>query len=132
MIDIKPKQKFTYQEPGQEVPIPTPQQQMGTALQNVKSKLPKLSRGKVLTLVILLVTLIVVILALNLMSQKQKEQEVTAPDQTPVESPQASTNPSNEEIARRVNEYNAKLDNMQNYSEKLQYPIVDLEISFEK
>lgn len=89
-------------------------------------------KPKFITLGILLIVLVVIVLALNLMSQKEESEEVTAPPQTISQSPSPSTDPSLTNINQRIEAYNKKLDNMQDFRKTLSYPIVDLDISFEK
>ena len=86
---------------------------------------------KFIGIFILLFTLLVVLLALNLISQKESESVATAPSQSAIPSPSSSPDPTREDLTIRVEKYKEKLKNVGNYQNKLKYPIVDLEISFE-
>ena len=88
-------------------------------------------RPKLLTLIILFSTIVLIIVGLNLLSKRNQEETSQAPTFTKASSsPEASANPTNENIAQRVKTYNAKLDSLDGYQKKLQKPIVDLDISF--
>lgn len=97
-----------------------------------KSVLKGLRKPKFITLAILLITLAVSLLALNLMSKKEEVVESFPQAQVNSPSPQGSADPTVENIAQKVKTYNEKLDNLDNYQKKLSYPIVNLDISFEK
>lgn len=102
------------------------------AIKKIKQIAQFAKKPKFIALGILLFVLVVVILALNLMSQKEVEEEAAAPPQTISQSPSPSTDPSLTNINQRIEAYNKKLDNMQDFRKTLSYPIVDLEISFEE
>ena len=88
--------------------------------------------AKVVTVVFGFLTMVILILALNLKSQKTEEEPTVAntPKFTPSAEPSQDT--STAAISKKVQEHNSNLDNLVNYQEKLNYPIVDLDIDFEK
>ena len=90
-----------------------------------------LKRPKLITIIILFSTLVVIAIALNLLSKKNQEEILSPPAiQTNSPSPQASGDISTQNITQRVKTYNSKLESLDNYQQKLQRPIVDLDISF--
>ena len=101
-------------------------------LATVKSALKNIKKPKFITLGILIITAAVVILAMNLASQEEKEETPTTQAQIASPSPSPSGDSSLENIAQRVKAYTDRLDNLQEYQKKIIYPIVDLEINFEK
>lgn len=133
MTDEQPQEKYVYREPGQ-IPAqtPPPTKVLTDFTKKFKSKIPAISKKKVITLAIVLLFLLTAVLAINLLAQKQQDQAPPAPRQITADEPSPSENPSNAEIAKRVGELTAKLDNMIDYGKKVQYPIVDLAISFDK
>ena len=104
----------------------------GKIIGHAKVVLPFFKKPKIVSLIILLLTLVVISLALTLMDNKKKEEK---PPEIPLEitspTPSPSTDPSLETINKRVTLYNQKLDELEDYRKKLNYPIVDLDISFE-
>lgn len=122
-----------YQTPEERLAI---KQQSAQNVANAKAKLSSilqtLKKPKFIAVFILLLTLGLVILGLSLIAQKPEEEPTVAniPKITPSAEPSVDTSLAN--IEKRVEIHNASLDNLINYSKKINYPIVDLDISFEK
>jgi hypothetical protein len=126
----KQTENNTQQPEGQNSP------QKRTVIETLFSLAKKISSGhrktQIISLVILLLTLVVISIALNLMSQKEQEEVIVPETYVASPSPSASTDPSLENINQRVQEYNEKLDNMDNYEKCLTNPIVELDISYDE
>ncbi len=112
------------------------EQKSAQRLINAKAKLASLllflKKPKIIAVFVLVLTLVILILALNLKSQKTEEEPTVAntPKFTPSAEPSQDT--STAAISKKVQEHNSNLDNLINFPEKLNYPIVDLDIDFEK
>lgn len=97
----------------------------------LKTFVLRFKRPRMITIIILFSTLVLVSIGLNLLSKKNQEaasNSVTFQNNSP--SPETSTNPNTESITKRVKVYTDKLNSLDNYQQKLQKPIVDLDISF--
>ena len=107
--------------------LPNPQK----ALLRFKNYVLHLKRPKIISIVTLLILIIVIYFALALLSTRKQEEtptniitESTKPStQVPIDSKLA-------EIAKRIETYNKKFDNLDSYSTKLPPPSIDLEIEF--
>lgn len=122
-----------YQTPEEKI---AKEQKSAQRLTNAKAKLKNIfqtaKKPKFIAVFVLLLTLVVLILALNLTSQKTEEEPIVAntPKLTPT--PEPSVDTSIATISKKVQNYNNMLDSLKDYPKKLNYPIVDLDISFEK
>src|SRR3989344_3634738 len=104
-----------------------------------KLKLPKikihltLKKPKLITLVSLVGLIFVIYLGLLLLSSKDQDEIVTAPPPlTTTTSPKSMINPQFADLSKKIESYNNKLDNLDDYQKKLALPQVQLDISFEK
>ena len=99
--------------------------------QKIKNTVLAIKKPKIITLIILLLTILTIYAAMSLISKKQPDQlvqmttsEVSAP------SPKSVVNPAIESLNKNLENYSKKLNSLTNFDEKLNEPIVDLEISF--
>lgn len=99
----------------------------------LKNILTRIKRPKIVTVIILFMTIVLFSIALNVLSKKNAGEVVAPPVfNTNSPSPEASQDPSTENIAQRVKIYNEKLNNLKNFNQDLPKPIVDLAISFKE
>ena len=92
-----------------------------------------LKKPRLITLVILFGLIVVIYLGLILLSSKDQNEIVTAPPPlTTTASPKPSINPQFTDLSKKIETYNNKLDNLDDYQKKLPPPQVQLDISFEK
>lgn len=124
-------EKATYQDTAQ-TSKEEGQKPVSVYIDKIKQILLGLKKPKFITLGILLATALVIILTLSLMSSKNEN--VSSPTEFPTLSPipSPSQEPSLENIAQRVKNYNDQLESRQTYQNRLPYPIVDLDINFDK
>ncbi len=101
-----------------------------TLKRQLKQALSFAKKPKVITIFILVFTVFIVALALSVMSKGQNQDIANTPTIVPKAVQPSPQNGS--ELSKQVQNFNNELDNIQNFPSKLKYPIVDLDISFEK
>lgn len=104
-------------------------QKVKDSLKNLKTHFKK---PHMIILIIILFIIILLYLALNLISQKQKNQPTQSPQTQASPSTQQTPDQSLQSIKAKVDSYSQKVDNLSDYQNKLTYPIVDLDINFQK
>ena len=116
------------------IPEPVNQKNEGPKLKLPKIKINlTLKKPRLITLAILFGLIVVIYLGLILLSSKDQNEIVTAPPLvTTTTSPKSSINPQFADLSKKIESYNNKLDNLDDYQKKLALPQVQLDISFEK
>lgn len=117
------------QTPETKTPFPSRFPELLAKIPNLRLSVKK---PKAITLIILVLAIFLIYLALNLLGQKQQENNALPQVEQTQQSPPPSQDPSLANITQKVEAYGKKVDSLDTYKKRLTKPIVDLEINFKE